>query len=322
MPNSIYKKIYKKVKQYQTIVIVRHVGADPDALASQIALRDVILHTFPKKNVYAVGFPSSKFHYVGFLDKLPDIAFSKTLLIILDTPDRKRVDGVDPAAFKECIKIDHHPFVEKIADIEWIDDKASSTCQLILDLIFHTPLKLTKASAEKLYMGIVADTNRFLFSYTSEKTFQLVSKMLQKTNIDFTSLYDSLYMRTVKEIKFQGFLATHLEVTKNGFGYVKIKEEDLNAYEVDAATAGNMVDRFNYIENVYAWGFFAEDVKHENIRGYIRSRGPIINDIASLFHGGGHIYASGARFTDFQEVDSIIEKLDERCFSYQKEREL
>lgn len=319
MPNNIYKKIYKKIKQYKDIVIVRHVGADPDALASQIAFRDVILHTFPNKNVYAAGFPSSKFNYVGSLDKLPDISFSKTLLIILDTPDRKRIDGVDPSVFKESIKIDHHPFVEKIANIEWIDDKASSTCQLILELIFHTPFKITKSSAEKLYMGIVADTNRFLFSYTSEKTFQLVSKMLQKTSIDFTSLYDFLYMRNIKEIKFQGFLATHLEVTENGFGYVKIREEDLQNYGVDAATAGNMVDRFNYIENMYAWGFFAEDIKHENIRGYIRSRGPIINDIASLFHGGGHIYASGARFGDFQEVDAIIEKLDERCSSYKKE---
>lgn len=322
MANNIYKKIYKKIKKYSNIVIVRHVGADPDALASELSLRDVILNTFPSKNVYAIGAPSSKFKYVGSLDKIPNLDFQKTLLFILDTPDKKRIDGVDPSLFLESIKIDHHPFVEKVASLEWIDDTASSTCQLILELIFHTPLKLNKESAEKLYMGIVADTNRFLFRYTSKKTFALVSKLLEETDIDFTTLYDNLYMRSLKETKFQGYLFSKLEVTENGFGYVKITDEDLAFYEVDAASAGNMIDRFNYIDEVYAWGFFAEDVKHENIRGYIRSRGPIINDIAGDYHGGGHIYAAGARFTDFDEVDAMIERLDARCGTYLEENDL
>ena len=51
------KTIFRKIKKFDTIVIARHVGADPDALASQIALRDIILNTFPKKKVYAVGNP-------------------------------------------------------------------------------------------------------------------------------------------------------------------------------------------------------------------------------------------------------------------------
>lgn len=316
---NIYRKIYKKIKKYHHIVIARHIGADPDALASQMGLRDCILHTFPQKKAYAVGCPSSKFKYVGSLDKMPDIDFGKSLLIVLDTPDRKRIDGVDPSMFSEVIKIDHHPFVDKISHLEWIDDTASSTSQLILELIFHTPLQLNKEVAMKLYMGIVSDTNRFLFRYTSAKTFALISWLLEKTDIDFHCLYDNLYMRSFSEIQFQGYLLSHLEVTKSGFGYVKITDDILQKYNVDAATAGNMVDRFNYIAEVYAWGFFAEDIKHENIRGYIRSRGPIINDIASDFHGGGHIYASGARFESFDEVDVFIERLEERCKSYGEE---
>lgn len=316
------RNIYKKIKKNHTIVIVRHVGADPDALGSQIGLRDAIIRTFPHKNVYALGAPSSKFKYMGSLDKAPLYDPASSLCIVLDTPDRKRIDGVDVSLFRDCIKIDHHPFVDKIAPLEWIDDTASSTSQLILELIFETPLRMNKEIAEKLYMGIVSDTNRFLFHYTSPKTFALVSKLLETTSIDFTSLYDYLYMRSFQEIQFFGYLLSHMCVTKSGFGYVKITEADLQKYEVDSATAGNMVDRFNYINEIYAWGFFAEDVKHGNIRGYIRSRGPIINDIASDFHGGGHIYASGARFTDFDEVDQMIEKMEERCHTYLLEKEL
>ena len=41
---NIYKRIYRKIKKFDKIVIARHVGADPDALCSQIALRDSILN--------------------------------------------------------------------------------------------------------------------------------------------------------------------------------------------------------------------------------------------------------------------------------------
>ena len=70
MLNLVVRKIYKKIKQYNTIVIARHVSPDPDAIASQIALRDTIKLTFPNKKVYAVGTSVSKFKYFGKLDKV------------------------------------------------------------------------------------------------------------------------------------------------------------------------------------------------------------------------------------------------------------
>ena len=63
--NSTLKKIYRKIKQYDVIVIARHTSPDPDAIASQIALRDSIKLTFPKKEVYAVGTSVAKFKYYG-----------------------------------------------------------------------------------------------------------------------------------------------------------------------------------------------------------------------------------------------------------------
>ena len=68
----MFKKIYKEIKKYNTIVIARHIGVDPDALASQLALKESIKLTFPSKNIYAVGNGSSKFSYMGKLDKLED----------------------------------------------------------------------------------------------------------------------------------------------------------------------------------------------------------------------------------------------------------
>ncbi len=313
---NVYRKIIKQIKKHDLIVIARHIGADPDALGSQLALKEIILDTFPHKKVYAVGNPANKFKYIGSLDKFDEEMYDNSLLIVLDTPDKKRVDGVDPDRFSYKIKIDHHPFVDKFCDIELIEEEASSACQMIIELALTKNLKITKSSASKLYIGLVSDTNRFLFNYTSSKTFDLVAKLIKKTNFDFTSLYEEMYLRPIKEIKFQCLITENLTITENGFAYIVLPNELLVKYEMDSSTAGNMVNNFNYIEEIVAWAFFSEDVSNGVIKGSIRSRGPVINRIASNYNGGGHIYASGVRLKSFDEIKPLIEDLDEACKNY------
>ena len=137
----MFKKIYEEIKRYPTIVIARHIGVDPDALASQMALKEAILETFPKKTVYAVGQGSTKFTYLGKLDKQEEVDYDKMLLIVLDTPDKRRVDIDNLDMFKHKIKIDHHPFVEEFCDIEYIDEENSSASQIIAEFLDQTKLK-------------------------------------------------------------------------------------------------------------------------------------------------------------------------------------
>ena len=311
-----FKKIYKQIKKYDTIIIARHIGPDPDALGSSIGLKEAILYNFPNKKVYVIGTSASRFRYIGNLDRLEDVDYSNSLLIVTDTPDVKRIDGVNPSNFGYVIKIDHHPFIEKYGDIELIDDKASSASQLIIELIKNTNLKINESIASKLYIGLIADTNRFLYSYTSVKTFELVAWLIKKTNLDFTSLYGNLYNRPLREIKFSGYLATNLIVTENGLGYLKITDNVLKEYNVDCSTAGNLIENFNNIQEVKVIAFCSEDKGNDYIKCSIRSKGPIINEITSHYNGGGHIYACGARPKTFDEVDKMLEELDLLCKNY------
>ena len=314
--SRIYKKIYKEIKKNDTIVIARHVGADPDALGSSIGLKEIILHNFPNKKVYVIGCPASRFRYFGTLDRFDDISYENALLIVTDTPDKRRVDGVDVNRFKNVIKIDHHPFIESFDGIEWIDDKSSSASQMIMDFAFKTKLNIPVSAAQKLFIGLIADTNRFSVKLTTPKTFQIVSKLIEKTEIDIVPLYEKLYTRPLKEIKFQGFITNNFKITENGFGYVYITDEMLREYDVDAATAGNMVNNFNYIEEMISWATFSEDKNNSNIRISIRSRGPVINEAAAKFGGGGHMFASGAKLSNFDECDDLVEELDRVCKEY------
>ena len=312
---NIYKKIKKKIKKANKIIIARHVGPDPDALGSSLGLKQIIIDNFPDKEVYVIGSPAAKFRFIGELDKLPE-TIDDALLIVTDTPDHKRVDGLDPRRVKNSIKIDHHPYVETMCELEWIDDKASSASQMVLELAFNTNLKLTKEAGEKLYIGLVADTNRFMFSYSNAKTFALVSKLLEETNIDITEIYNKLYLRPYKEIKFQGYMAEHYQITSNKVGYLIIHDETLKDYNVDAATPGNMINSFNHINEMLVWVTATEDKDLGSYRVSIRSRGPIINEVAANHGGGGHIYASGTRLKTEEEIMSLVKDLDEVSKEY------
>lgn len=313
--NKTFKQIKKQIKIYNNIFIARHIGADPDALGSTIALRDLIKEKYPNKSVYAIGNPANRFKFMGNLDKVENIP-KNSLLIVLDTPDSKRIDGIDINEFDFIIKIDHHPFIEKYANIEYIDDTASSTCQIILEFIYTCHYKLNKSIAEKLYLGIASDTNRFLYDYTTVKTFELVTKMIKETKINFTSLYESLYCKPLNEVKLQGYIYQNMTVTENGVAYIKITDALIKEFGIDSASAGNMINNLNYVNEILVWIFLSEDVKSNVIRANIRSRGPVINEVASHYGGGGHKFASGARLADWDLADKLISSLDELTKKY------
>lgn len=312
----MYNKIYKTIKKYNKIVLARHVGPDPDAMASTMALRDSILLTFPEKKVYTVGSGSQKFTYFGKLDKIEEVR--DALLIVLDTPDIRRIDGVNLNDFSERIKIDHHPFVDKFGEIELIDDTASSAAELVLELINNTPLEMNQEIAGKLYLGIVGDTNRFMFNVSSNKTFRNISNLVEKYHIEINKLYEALYLRPIQEVKFEGYIGLNLTITENGVAYIKFPNSILQEFGVDAASPGNMISNFNFIEGVFVWVFFTEDIKNENIRVSARSRGPAINEILSRHNGGGHKYASGARIKTMDDADLIVKEFDFLCKTYKE----
>ncbi len=304
----MFKKIFREIKKYDTIVIVRHIGVDPDALSSQLALRDSIRLTFPEKKVLAVGTGTSRFSFIGRLDKME--AVSNALLIILDTPDKKRVDGVRLEDFASVIKIDHHPFIEPLGNIEYVVDTASSTCEIIMDLILNTKLLCNQNIARMLYAGLVSDSNRFMFESSTSKTFALVSKFLEMYPFSIKEVYEQMYLRPLSEVRFEGYLAQNMTVTDHGVSYIIITDDIINKYKVDTAAAGNMINNFNFISEVLVWVTVTEDIKNENIRISIRSRGPAINKVAEAHHGGGHKYASGVKTTTFEEAQFIIRELD------------
>lgn len=309
------KKIFDEIKKYNTIVIARHIGVDPDALGSQFALKESIVTSFPKKKVYAVGTKSARYNYFPKLDKYESENNNDVLLIVVDTPDKKRVDISNIDSFPNICKIDHHPEVDKMGKYEYVDTHSSSASELVYRLLSKNKMKINDEVAKFLFYGIISDTNRFLFN-SSVKTFNIISKLIKEFDINIEELYKKLYARPLNEVRLQGYISENMTITNSGFAYIVISNDILLKYGVDTSSAGNMVNNYNNIDEVIAWAMITEDVKNNQYKVNIRSRGPVINSTAEKYNGGGHAMASGARVKTLEEANLLIKEIDNLCKDY------
>jgi len=309
------KKIYKEIEKYNTIVIARHIGVDPDALGAQFALKESINVDFPKKKVYAVGSKSARYNYFPKLDKYESDNNNDVLLIVVDTPDKKRIDIANIESFPNICKIDHHPEVDYMGKYEYVDTTSSSASELVYRLIVKNKMTINENVAKFLFYGIVSDTNRFLFN-SGVKTFNIISKLIKDFDINIEELYRHLYARPLNEVRLQGYISENMIITDNGFAYIVISNDILLKYGVDTSSAGNMVNNFNNIDEVIAWAMITEDVKNNQYKVNIRSRGPIVNVVAEKYNGGGHAMASGARVKTLDDANKLIKEIDTLCKKY------
>lgn len=319
---EMYKKIIKIIKKYDKIVLARHISPDPDAIASQIALRDSIKLTFPNKEVYAVGAGVHKFKYLGALDK-PDLStLTNSLLIVLDVPNFYRVDGINGLEYDAILKIDHHPAEDIVGDVDWTDSTKSSTCEMIAELLLYSPLAMDTKIAENLYIGMVFDSDRFLLPNTSVETLKTAYELVKTSNINFVNLYDNLYERSINEEKFRAYLINNIEITENRFGFIFVPSEDLKKFNVEPTSVSNQVNDFYFIKELMCWMFVVYDERNDIYKANIRSRGPVINEVVAQYNGGGHKFASGCRTSDYKVIEALAKDLDATCKTYNDEENI
>ena len=84
----------------------------------------------------------------------------------------------------------------------------------------------------------------------------------------------------------------------------------------------NQVNDFYFIKELICWMFVVYDERNEIYKANIRSRGPVINEVASKYNGGGHKFASGCRSKDYKDMENLAKDLDEACQKYITEENL
>ncbi|HBQ76214.1 MAG TPA: DHH family phosphoesterase [Exiguobacterium sp.] len=308
------EQIKQMIEAADMIIIHRHERPDPDALGSQFGLQLTLQHQFPEKTVLSAGEMAASLSFMGELDQIDDVLYKKALVVILDTANQARIDGKVAMTGKDVIKIDHHPDEDPYAPVQLVDTTMSSTSELLVHLLNEWGYEIPASAAIQFYAGIVGDTGRFQFRGTTKRTFEVAAQLID-AGIDTDWLYRNMYETELAALHLQGYVLQHIQLTDQGVGYVVLTQDTLKQFGATVEQASLLVNSFAGLKGMKCWALFLETDKEVRVR--IRSKGPVINEVAKEFNGGGHPMASGATIGQLSEVERVIRRLDEVAANFQ-----
>ncbi len=315
---NLKRQIIDTIEKYNQIIVHRHVRPDPDAYGSQFGIAELIKHNYPDKTVYTTGKHDDSLTFMRQPDTVEDAAFEGALVIVTDTANTERIDDQRYEKGNFLVKIDHHPNDDQYGDLLWVDTNASSCSEMIYELYIegqsYKNWTMPDEAARLLFAGIVGDTGRFLFPSATLKTFEAAGNLIQY-DFDRNVLYNGMYEMDRKLLNLQGYLYQNFIIDEYGAAHIKVSKDVLKEFDVTPSETSLLVGSLGNVKGICAWVIFIEE--DDAIRVRLRSKGPIINELAKKYNGGGHPLASGATAYSWEEAARVIEDLTEICKAYQ-----
>lgn len=305
----MFTQVLEQIKKYNTIIIHRHTNPDGDALGSQIGLKNIILNNFPEKTVYIVGDSSKRYGFMdgSTMDEIPDDVYNGALAIILDLSAKHLISDDRYTLADMRVRIDHHIFVENIAEVEVVNTTYESCCGLIAEFAYTCGLALNPAAAKALYTGMVTDSGRFRYDSTTSQTFRLASFIMEQ---DFSTndIFKNLYCDELKNVQLRAKFTLKINKCENNVAYIYTTFDEFKTYDADVfAISRGMVNTMSDIKGIDTWVNFTET--EDSVLCEIRSSKHNINKIAVKYGGGGHMKASGATLKNREEAMALLSDL-------------
>lgn len=235
--------------------------------------------------------------------------------IVVDVPAFKRMgDTVNLLNIPErCLKIDHHPIEDDFAHFNIIDIDASSTCNIIYELVKESRVEFDRTFAQLLLCGIMYDTGRFSFSNTKQRDFEIAAHLFSFgiTPIEVSS--PIFFDHSKEKLEVMGYGLSHMESCLDG----KVNIIFLPREIMTSSAAVDLDELANYSSSVRGGevGIFIREMPEGDIKISFRSKGKVdVNRIARKFGGGGHIHAAGCRVAESHPVikRKILDEVSEQ----------
>jgi len=319
---EVLQQILNKIKEYDTIMLFRHARIDGDCVGATKGLKAILTLSFPEKQVYIID--GEHADYLAFLgeDDAPvaDEVYQNALGIVLDSGNEARISNQKYTLCRELIKIDHHINVCPYGDIAWVEEHASSVCEMVTKFYytFKDELKIDSEAATYLYTGLVTDSGRFRFNSTSGDTMRMAGVLLD-VGVNTDVLYAQLYLQDVEDFKFKSYVYKNMKITPAGVAYLYVSRATMEKYGLTHEQAAAAVSLMDSIKGSLIWIIFIE---HETeIRVRLRSRFATVNQIAERYSGGGHACASGATVHSKRQAMTLVAEADQTLAKYKAENE-
>lgn len=305
------EEIFDIIENSNTICIAGHKAPDGDCIGSVMALYEFLKHLNKNLTVYFDGV--IPYNYKSFVDE-EVVAnsyneFNYDLAITLDCSDLERLGKYKNiiANAKKTICIDHHKTNTLFCDINIVDSDKSSTGELLYDILKYENKKITKKMAEFIYIAIVTDTGKFIYSNTTSQTHKTVSALID-IGVDVSRINNIIYNSKPSNIvkAYIDCISSINLYYNNKLGIATITQKVLNEHSVKMGDIDGVVEFIREIDEVEISCVLKESDQH-NTKVSLRSKNNIDVSLISLeFGGGGHSKAAGFEINDTIENSKKI----------------
>ncbi len=309
------KEIINRIDEHKSFLITSHISLEGDALGSELAF--YLLLRKLKKKVFVYNQdplpPIYRFLPCSHIIRNQGVKNDFEVGIVLDCSDSSRTGKVKDylTNMNLIINIDHHISNTCFGDINWIDSRASSTCEMLYKLCQKLQL-LDKKIALCLYTGIFTDTGGFTYANTTFRTHQVVFELL-KYHLHPHKVDEELHsLCTSHDLRFIGKVLTSLNFdAQKKICWIKIKDWQDKDYDLTEI----IFSILRLLKDVEVFIIFKR-VARDKVRVNFRSRSFVdVNRIAKFFGGGGHKRASGTTIEDtLENTEKKVIAFVERAF--------
>lgn len=299
MMNSEKTELLKAIENSDSIAVVSHINPDGDNLGSLLGLGMSLVQLGKKVAFIGADIVPEDYKFLPGIEKLSGygtIIDSLDLLIILDCSDPTRLGEnqglIDDA--KIVVNIDHHISNTMFGDIKLVNPKASSTGELVFDIIDELKLPIDEEIATCLYTAITTDTGRFSYQSVTANTHKIAAS-LYGLGINGYEINKRLYQtRSLKRTRLFSRAMAEMELMFEGkAAIVKISKKMLEESGASMEDTEGIVEFLRDTESVVA-ACILKEMDENLIKASVRTKDPIdANKVCGSFGGGGHIRASG-----------------------------
>ncbi|MBD3329477.1 hypothetical protein GF357_03220 [Candidatus Dojkabacteria bacterium] len=335
---SDHESFRQLVEKSVNILITTHKSPDPDALTSSLLTLHFLKKLYPAKyyEIVVKGPKSDKevltelpgFDKIRWIPRREPFDFSTyDLVIILDAGNlhmvSKKIDMHDDTTI---VAIDHHD-VKPNSEISLVinegDSAASETVFTLFKKLSGKDFTIDKITAELTQIGIISDTNRFMWEKVSTQTYQIMADCTKVYKINMEKLFKKLIINTRDSIYVFGHILKNAvfndDLVYSHISPTFVARKGLTEDDVSSGTSHFLNFYIRTLEDIN-WGFIVKKTSHTSGLWTVSLRsiaGSLdVMEIAQKLGGGGHTHAASTRIRADSYKDAVSQVLDFVPLSY------
>jgi bifunctional oligoribonuclease and PAP phosphatase NrnA len=303
--NGGREQVLGELRAGERFVLVTHENPDGDALGSLVGMHNV-LRALGKDSVMYMSsdeFPlpyEYRFFDLGGLASVPPPDIDERTVIYLDCGniDRNPLEIVKRDD-THIVNVDHHHDNTRFGTVNWVDDDASCTAELVWDLMRSLGVQPSLTIAEALYVGLVTDTGRFMYENTGARAHVMAAELID-AGVDVAGVYKRLYedMPFAKLELLSRALANIERYDDGALTMARLTRDDFRLAGAEESYSEGVIDHLRSVEGTKVAAMSRELVSEGGTarkKVSLRATGNDVDvsAIARAAGGGGHRRAAG-----------------------------